>query len=71
MVFLTSVCNASVTLRDRALDTIHEALTVAGGSCLTCTTLKRLVPIHLLSHTVYKYIMAGLVDPLAIMDEIP
>lgn len=56
------------TLHDRALDTLHEALTVAGGSsldvCATCSP-------YMLSLIAYKYIMARLVNPLAILNEIP
>jgi hypothetical protein len=61
-----------LTLHDRAFDTIHEALTVAGGSCfyMHITQTSHLIPVDLMSHIVYKYIMAGLVNPASILDGI-
>jgi hypothetical protein len=57
-----------LTLRDRALDTIHEALTISGGSCLGMHSSRI---IHVVSNIVYKYIMADLVDPSSIMNLVP
>ena len=61
----------SLTLRDRAFDTINESLVIAGGSCLDMQTFNHHIFAHLLSHIVYKYIMATLENPLAILDETP
>ena len=38
---------------------------------LTCTALEHLTYVHLMSHVAYKYIMAGLVNPLTILYAIP
>lgn len=61
----------SLTHRDRALDTVHGALTIAGGSYSTRTVLTPLVLVHITSHVVYKYIMAGLVNPSSMLKGIP
>lgn len=37
----------SLTHHDRALDTVHEALTIAGGQYSTCTALRPLVLVHI------------------------
>ena len=58
-----------LTLRDRAFNTTHEALIISGGSCSTRTALTPLV--YLTSHIAYKYIMAGLVNPLLFLNGIP
>lgn len=50
----------SMTLLGRVLDTIHQALSVAGGPFLDKHNTLISFTFYL---TVYKYIMAGLVDP--------
>ena len=59
----------SLMFRDRAFNTIHQALTISGSSCSTRAALTPLV--HLTSHVAYKYIRAGLVNPLSILNVIP
>ena len=58
-----------ITLRNRGLNTINEALIVSGGSCSTRTTLTPLV--RLTSHIAYKYFMAGLENPLSFLTGVP
>ena len=38
---------------------------------LICTTLGHLTHAHLMSHVAYKYIMAGLVNPLTMLYTVP
>jgi len=57
-------------LRNRAFDTIHEALIIAGGS-YSVAQRSHLVLVHITSHIVYKYIMAGLANPSSILNGIP
>ena len=60
---------ASLTFRNRAINTIQVALIISAGSCSTRAALTPLV--HLTSHVAYKYIMGGLVNPLSISNVIP
>ena len=55
----------SLTLRHRALDTIHEALTVSGGLFPRPGLHPHLA--HIVPHIVYKYVMAGLVNPSSML----
>lgn len=53
----------SMTFRDRAFNTIHEALTISGGSCLILRVLaSRSHPIA------YKSLMDGLISPYSLLN---
>ena len=67
--FLLPRFATSLMLCDRAFNTVHEALTVAGGSCLTRTVLISLA--HLTFHIAYKYIMAELENQFAVLYGVP
>ena len=57
----------SLTFSDRALDTIHEALSISGGSSLDIHSTQPSGS-YFVSHLAYKYFMAGWVDITSIYD---
>ena len=63
------VFSSLLMLHDRMLNTAHEGLTVAGGLFLDVHSAKDTQII--LFYAVYKYLMAGLLNPISILDDIP